>query len=157
MNFKNRLARFLYGRYGTDNLYNALFLTQIIVLFLGAVLNLLGHVSATFAIISYILYSISLVLFGFTLFRFFSRNITKRRIENQKYLRFRERWHSRFRLLKNRFREGKTHVFRRCKQCKATLRLPRKRGRHAVKCPCCQQRFHVTILFGASDKARKND
>ena len=140
-----KIREFMYGRYGTDKLSLALIIA--------------GFVCYTLYVFSRfrLLYLISLIFYGIALFRTLSKNINARRIENQKYLRFRERWHSRFRLLKNRFREGKTHVFRRCKQCKATLRLPRKRGRHTVKCPCCQQRFRVTILFGASDKARKND
>lgn len=150
MRLRERWLRFMQGRYGADELYYCLFLFSI-----G--FSVLSLFFGRFPYIYAVLYFASGGLLFWALFRFFSRNITKRRIENQKYLRFRERLRSRFRLLKNSFREGKTHVFRRCKQCKATLRLPRKRGRHTVKCPCCQQRFHVTILFGASDKARKND
>ena len=41
-NFRQRMARFLYGRYGADSLYNALFVTELILLFVSTVLNFLG-------------------------------------------------------------------------------------------------------------------
>lgn len=149
MRLRERWIRFMQGRYGADELYYCLFLSSI-------VFSVVSLFFGRFPYIYAVLYFASGGLLFWTLFRFFSRNITKRRIENQKYLRFRERWRSRFRLLKNSFREGKTHVFRRCKKCKATLRLPRKRGRHTVKCPCCQERFRVNILFGPSGKSGHN-
>ena len=43
MNFREKLARFLYGRYGADSLYNALFVMELILLFVGTVLNILGN------------------------------------------------------------------------------------------------------------------
>lgn len=138
-----KLARFLSGRYGADSLYNALFAVELLLLFLGAVFSLLGKVSPVLRIISIILYTLSLVLLIFAMYRFFSRNIPRRRKENEAWLRF-----------KARFKRKKkptlppdtpTHVFRVCPQCNATLRLPRQEGTHQVRCPRCGERFGVKV------------
>lgn len=144
MNFKSRLARFLYGRYGADRLYNALFLIQIILLFLGAVLHVLGQISVAFSYVAFALYVVAFGLFGWTIFRCFSRNISARQKENQVYLRLMAK-------LRHPFKKGGAprdtadHIFRTCPHCKATLRLPRQKGKHTVKCPRCGERFGVKV------------
>ena len=35
------------------------------------------------------------------------------------------------------------HIFRQCPYCSATLRLPRQKGKHTVKCPRCSKSFGV--------------
>ena len=69
-------------------------------------------------------------------FRTMSRNIAKRRAENQKFCNF-------FKLRKNKFRDRKTHVYRKCPSCKAVLRLPKAKGKHTVSCPKCKNKFSV--------------
>ena len=44
MKFREKIARFLYGRYGADSLYNALFVGELILLFVATVLNILGKI-----------------------------------------------------------------------------------------------------------------
>ncbi len=141
--FRDSINRFMYGRYGADNLYNALFAVELILLIIGSVLNVLGHVEPVLAIISIVLYIMALGLVIWSMLRFFSRNITARRQENEAWLRF-----------KRRFRKAPKpqlpadtadHIFRACPHCRSTLRLPRLPGKHEVKCPRCSGRFKVKV------------
>ncbi len=141
--FRNALGRFLYGRYGADNLYNALTLAELVLLFLATVLNLLGKVEPVLAVISIVLYLVALSMMVWALFRFFSRNIAKRRRENDAWLRFKGRFR---RKPKTRLpADTADHIFRSCPHCRSTLRLPRQPGKHEVKCPRCGERFKVKV------------
>ena len=143
MNFREKLARFLYGRYGADSLYNALFVFELILLFVGTVLNILGNAAPVLALISIFFYVTALGLLIWAIYRFFSRNIPKRRQENEAWLRFA----SKFKRQKKPTLplETPTHVFRACPKCRSVLRLPREKGKHQVKCPRCGERFGVKV------------
>ena len=144
--FKDKLARFFYGRYGADQLYNALFIAELVCLFGGALLGILGKVSQVFAVISAVLYVLALALLVWTMFRFFSRNIAKRRKENNTYLRLRYRiLHPVKSRRAGRPADTATHVFRACPKCKSVLRLPRQVGKHTARCPRCEKRFTVKV------------
>ncbi len=144
MNFRSRIARFFYGRYGADELYNFLFLIQIIFLFLGVVFSVLGQISDVFSYLSFFLYVAALFLFIWTVFRCLSRNIVKRRKENMTFLRIRSRLFGRKKKAP-RPMDTAEHIFRACPKCKSVLRLPRKEGKHTVKCPRCTHRFKLKV------------
>lgn len=129
---KNALYRMMYGRYGSDTLNKVLTGVYIVCVVLYSILSLWIN-SAIFSL-AYILVTVALIfaIFG----RMFSRNIEKRRRENQKFCGF-------FKLRRNKFRDRKTHVYYKCPRCKAMLRLPRAKGKHTVICPRCQNRFPV--------------
>jgi hypothetical protein len=141
--FRDKIARFLYGRYGADSLYNALFALELILLFAGAVLNVVGKAEPALLLVSVLLYAAALGLMAFSMYRFFSRNIQKRRKENETWLRFKARFHRRPK--QNLPPDTVDHIFRSCPGCKATLRLPREKGKHEVKCPRCAKRFGVKV------------
>jgi hypothetical protein len=130
--FKNKLIGFLYGRYGSDTLNKVLTTIYLIWLIVFTVVDVLVK-SIIFSIIGW---SISLALFFWVIFRMMSRNIYARRRENDKFCGF-------FKLRRNKFRDRKTHVYRKCKSCKAVLRLPKAKGKHFVVCPKCKSRFEV--------------
>ena len=130
--FKNKLYRFMYGRYGSDKLGTCLLITYIVLIFLHTILTF--FVDNVFFDLVVFLVSVTLVWFIF--FRMFSRNIQKRRRENEKFCGF-------FKLRKNKFKDRKTHVYRKCPNCKAVLRLPKAKGKHNVICPRCRNRFSV--------------
>ncbi|MBQ3507329.1 MAG: hypothetical protein IJA91_02160 [Clostridia bacterium] len=143
MKFREKLARFLYGRYGADSLYNALFVCELILLFLGAVFSVLGNVNQALAMISIAFYIIALGLMIFAMYRFFSRNIPKRRRENEAWLRFKGKFH---RKPKSHLPpDTADHIFRSCPRCHATLRLPKEKGKHQVKCPRCGEKFGLKV------------
>ena len=130
--FKSRLYRFMYGRYGADTLGNVLLVTYFIILVLRTFIGFFwGNVWVDAAV-----WLISSALAITVITRIFSRKIVKRRQENEKFCGF-------FRLVRNKIRDRKTHVYRKCKQCGAVLRLPKARGKHTVVCPKCHNRFEV--------------
>ena len=131
---KNKLAQFMYGRYGTDQLYIAL---------IGAYFVLI--VANTFISSTVINIFMSAVLV-YTMFRALSRNVYKRRMENEKFMKIWRPIKAQGSLMIRRVKEIKTHRFRKCPHCKKVLRLPRMRGKHTVKCPCCNVEFELRIL-----------
>lgn len=131
--FRERLYYFFSGRNGSD----ALGMTALIL-------------ALALDIVNSFIYSIwlaipSLLLLCYSIFRMFSRNVYKRRVENQRFCRFFRPVKNFFVLRKNKRRDKKTHVYKKCPQCKKVLRLPRVSGKHTVKCPCCQNRFEMKI------------
>ncbi|MBQ8894690.1 MAG: hypothetical protein IJ043_09840 [Clostridia bacterium] len=131
MKFRDRVARFMYGRYGVDQLGKALLWVYLGLLLLGIFVDL-------FQILA-----IALVVWMF--FRIFSKNIQKRYAENQKYLQLTGKVKNWFGLQKKKLADRKTHRYRTCPHCKATLRLPNKKGKHTVCCPKCRKDFEVKI------------
>ena len=75
---KEKLARFMYGRYGSDRLN----IFMVIVLLVCAVINLFVRTGY----FSVLLTSWEFLLLILIYFRMFSRNVSKRYAENQKYL-----------------------------------------------------------------------
>ncbi|MGH4140617.1 BRcat domain-containing protein [Clostridium sp.] len=134
-NLKNKLAQFMYGRYGTDQLYIAL---------IGAYFILI--VANTFigsSIISILMFAVLI----WTIFRTLSRNIYKRRMENEKFMKIWKPVKSKGTFQIRKIKEIKTHRFRKCPHCKKVLRLKRVRGKHTVKCPSCNKEFEMRILL----------
>lgn len=130
--FKNKLYKFMYGRYGTDTLGKTMLIAYAVIVFTHFFLSF--FVDAPWFDLIVFLVSITLAFTMF--FRMFSRNISKRRRENEKFCGF-------FKLRKSKFRDRKTHVYRKCTSCKAVLRLPKAKGKHNVVCPRCKNRFQV--------------
>ncbi|MBQ7383948.1 MAG: hypothetical protein IJV72_04065 [Clostridia bacterium] len=129
---KNKMYRFMYGRYGYDTLGKVLLWTYAALLLVYMVLQFIIEEP-----LFYVLYPIAIfALVCYTFYRAMSRNIAKRRAENEKFCGF-------FKLRRNKFRDRKTHVYRKCPDCRAVLRLPKSKGKHTVVCPRCKKRFEV--------------
>ena len=130
---RERLYRFMIGRYGTDSLNNFLFAIYIILFLINLFVPTL------------IVALLETVLVVWMFFRLLSRNIYKRRMENEKFLKMMKKPRAFFALQKNKHRDRKTHVYKTCPACKSTLRLPRQKGKHTAVCPKCARRFEVKI------------
>ncbi len=120
--------RFLYGRYGSDQLNLALLIAAVVLSLLSGILSLLLPVTAgvyTNLLLSTLMYALLII----ALFRMLSRNIAKRQRENQK---FRNLW--------TRLTDRKNRYFR-CPKCSQTVRVPRHRGKINIRCPKCGERF----------------
>lgn len=127
------LRRFMYGRYGADQLYYAL----IIIFFVIAVVNrFVGSV---------LLVLLGYAIFFWSVYRYLSRNIYKRREENRKFLGIWQSVKNGFLYLRDKFRDRKVCRYRKCKYCRAALRLPIRKGKNSVKCPRCGRSFDVNI------------
>lgn len=124
------LRRFMYGRYGTDQLNLALLLSAIAISLLRTLLSLFFRSSRVYgSIISPLIYLLVLGLLGFYLFRSLSRNIYARQKEN--------RW---FRQLAARLRDRKNRYYR-CPKCRQIVRVPKGKGKISIRCPKCGERF----------------
>ena len=129
--WQNRLYNFFYGRYGTDELYQFNLIVYLILLFINIFFN------------SMILFAIELILITFTFYRVLSRNVKRRTKENKFYLKIKNNIFNQFILMKRKWKDRNTHMYKKCIHCKTVLRLPLKKGVHIVKCPNCKKRFEV--------------
>lgn len=130
--FRERLMRFFAGRNGFDRLCSAL----SVLYFVLAIINLFAR-SWAFILLEY-------AVLGVILFRTLSRNTYARQRENLKYYELENKVRGFFVSKTTRLRD-REHVYRRCPSCKSTLRLPRRKGRHTVKCPRCSHQFKTRV------------
>lgn len=133
MKFRDKLIRFFYGRNGNDALNQLLFWLYFALLLLNIFIG------------SIVLWIVELLLIALYLFRALSKNLYRRQAENRRFLKILHKFTGFFKLQKNKFRDRKTHVFRTCPNCRAVLRLPKKKGKHSVNCPQCHKSFSVKI------------
>lgn len=132
---KNRLIRLMAGRYGIDQLYYAgLFLA------LGV---MLVNIMVQSSILIWISYAILIV----NIARSFSRNIAKRRKENDAFLKFWNPIKKETKFFFRRIREFRTARYKTCPHCKKRLKLPVKRGKNTVNCPNCHESFEVRTIL----------
>ena len=115
------LRWFMAGRYGTDKLNIALLVAALVLCVLPILIRL--------PLLNLILALGSYGLTGYAIFRCFSRNTYKRYEENRRYLRFVER-------IKDR-----QHKYFNCPRCRQSVRVPRGKGKIAITCPKCKERF----------------
>lgn len=120
------LRRFMWGRYGPDELVVALFVFSCVLTFLS-----------NFKVLRF-LYIAAVLVLALAAWRMLSKNITKRSEERMKFLQFMEKPKAEIKLLQNRIRDRKTHKYFKCKNCGASLRIPRGKGKIAVTCPKCR-------------------
>lgn len=123
------LKRFMYGRYGGDQL-------SICLLVLSLILTIIGRVSgiAILSIISYIPVAIAV-------YRIFSKDIKKRSMENYKFAILISPVYSKFKRFQGRIQDSKTHKYFKCKKCKTTLRVPKGKGKILITCPKCKEQY----------------
>lgn len=126
------------GRYGVDRLHRVLswvyFAILIVSIFIARSVDIKIYYTVLLA-------GLAVLIFSF--YRVFSKNIEKRRKENEKWLAFENKIKKRFRIQRDRWKFRKTHVFKKCPKCKAVLRLKRIKGTHSVTCPHCNETFKI--------------
>ena len=128
---RERLARFMAGRNGNDQLNRFLLVVDIVLIVLATVWR-----SA-----SGVLYPFVLALLVYIYFRMFSRNVYKRREENGKYIRLKYKVDAALRLRKERWVQRKDYKFFTCPSCRTSLRVPRHRGKVKIVCRKCGTSF----------------
>ncbi len=126
-----KIARWMYGRYGNDELTYALLIIAIVFVLLSAI-----------PVPFFFLFSVAAWLLMFwSIFRTFSRNIVKRRRELDRYLKIKNKPKNAIKLHKNKKRDKDTHVYFKCPKCKSVLRVPLGKGSIIVTCPCCHEKI----------------
>lgn len=129
---KEKFYRFMAGRYGTDNL-NRFILAVFAVLLLANIF--IKGTAHTFIMI------ICIALLVICYVRMLSKNINKRYSENEKYLHFKRQLFTKLKNVKERFVQRKDYKFFTCPNCKATLRVPKGRGKIKIVCRRCGNSF----------------
>lgn len=119
----------MYGRYGNDALTKFLLILGLIFM----IISLFPHLSW--------LYFLAAAVLIWSLIRSFSRNFSARRRELDFYLRIKNPIVNFFKLSRNKWRDRKTHVYFKCKKCKAVLRVPKGKGSIVVICTRCKDRI----------------
>lgn len=121
--------KFMNGRYGVDQFSMVLLVTSILLMIIGRLTGL-----SLFIFISYI----PLI---FSIYRMFSKDIAKRRMENYKFSIFISPIYSKYKKIQKRFKGRKTHKYFKCPNCHTELRLPKGKGRIKITCPKCKEKF----------------
>ncbi len=129
MRLRERLQRFMYGRYGMDGLGNFILWTAIILMLLSMFIG--GGILNTLAL--------ALLVWGY--FRMFSRNTQKRYQENCMYYRYINKIKDFFKRQKSYLQQSKTHHIYKCPQCKQKIRIPKGKGKVAIRCRRCGTEF----------------
>ena len=124
-NFMNRmvdgLRRFMTGRYGTDKLNTVILVAGVIVCFIAMFVPS-AHVTLMLTLIAYF-------LMFWAMFRTLSRNTYKRYQENRRFL-----------MLLDRIKD-RQHRYYSCPRCRQPVRVPRGKGKIAITCPKCKEKF----------------
>ena len=116
------MRRFMQGRYGSDKLNMTILWVGVGMMVLSLFLQRVPYVPLVLCLLSYFLMFVAI-------FRTLSRNTYKRYRENRRYLRFLER-------IKDR-----DHKHFDCPRCKQPVRVPRGKGKIAIACPKCREKF----------------
>lgn len=124
-NLSARMQQWMAGRYGYDELCRTTSIAALILILL-----------ACFQPLRF-LYFPALILWGYSIFRSYSRNIEKRQAERASYLRFSGHIKSALSLKKKAWQERKTHKYFKCSHCKTVLRVPKGKGKIKISCPKC--------------------
>ncbi|HCJ56199.1 zinc ribbon domain-containing protein [Lutispora sp.] len=125
----NWFKKLMIGRYGMDQLSNAMLMLSIVFLVVNSLIG-----SGIFNIFAMIILILCYA-------RMFSKNINKRREENMKFLQW---WNPiKLKLIQfvNRARGGKSYRYFKCTQCGQRLRVPRGKGKIRIICPKCRNEF----------------
>ena len=115
------LRRFMEGRYGNDKLNNAILGCALVMVILALFVRN--------PLVNLILHGISYALMFWSIFRTLSRNTYKRYQENRQFLKTLDRARDR------------EHRYFECPKCRQTVRVPRGKGKIAITCPRCREKF----------------
>ena len=115
------LRRFMEGRYGNDKLNSAILGGALVMVILALFIRN--------PLINLILHGVSYALMFWSIFRSLSRNTYKRYQENRNFLKFVDRVRDR------------DHRYFECPKCRQTVRVPRGKGKIAITCPRCKEKF----------------
>ncbi len=155
----NRISAWLYnfmqGRYGFDQLGQALSVGVVVMWILSILCSVLANMLRMMwaAWLSTILNWVGIILLVVMIFRALSRNHDARRAENEAFLRRRkrraERKHTSSKDIsskdkaKGKGKDEAGYKYLSCSFCGQQMRVPAGKGKIAVKCPSCGEKTIV--------------
>ena len=125
---KEKLQRFMWGRYGNDRFNQFLMIVALVCL----ALSFFGL---------RIFYVLALALLVYAYYRMFSRDMSRRSAENQWYLRKEMKVRDWINGKKKAFAQRKDYRIFKCPKCGQKLRVPRGKGKIAIRCRKCGEEF----------------
>lgn len=126
---REKLYRFMSGRYGVDQLSKFILFLTIILILLSTFTNIRE------------LYWIAIAFIGIAYYRMLSKNYSKRYKENQVYLKYHNGVLGFFKKKSYLFKQRKTHHIYNCPSCKQKIRIPKGKGKISITCPKCKTSF----------------
>lgn len=127
--FRERMTRFMYGRYGNDQLSRLYLGVAIVCLFVNLFTGLR------------LFYLAGIFLMVYGMYRSFSKDVAKMSAQNQKYLNWRYQRIAKYSNAKKHWAQRKEYRFYKCPGCRQKVRVPRGRGKIAITCPKCRAEF----------------
>ena len=129
---QNGLYRFMYGRNGSDQLNVALLVVYLALWLIGSLVATLLNSSLLLTINNTLMTVLAVIIFA----RMLSKNLTKRRAENAKFLAWWNPIRNRAKGAKARHAD-KDHKYFTCRSCKTICRVPVGKGKIVITCPKC--------------------
>ena len=123
------MMQFMQGRYGADQMGQMLSAVSMVFL----IISLFSRNQAWFLL--------AVIGIVYNYFRMFSKNISKRYAENQKYLKMTAGIRRKLASWKSQLAQRKIYHIYRCPGCKQKIRVHRGRGKIEIRCPKCNTRF----------------
>ena len=121
VNFANSIQRFMMGRYGHDRL-------NVALLIVGVILTVISMFARS-KLVVLVTTMLSYVMLILALYRCSSRSTYKRYNENRRFL-----------LMLDRLKDRNNRYYA-CPKCRQTVRVPRGKGKIAITCPKCREKF----------------
>ena len=125
---REKMQRFMWGRYGTDRFNQFLMFCAIVCL----LISFFG---------GGVFYLLATAVMVYAYFRMFSRNVSKRSLENQWYLKREMKVRSFFIKKKKELGQRKNYHIYKCPNCRQKIRVPKGKGRIAITCRKCGNEF----------------
>ena len=128
-NWKDRLRRFMIGRYGMDQMNRCLMYGILILLILNIFLHL------------FVLEILAVAGIVYMYFRILSRYINRRFQENQAFQGMLFKMGQFFKSFRFKAGEARKYKIFRCPSCGQKVRIPRGHGKVSIHCPKCGSDF----------------
>lgn len=126
---KEKIQRFMIGRYGVDNFAKFLLGLSVVLMVLSLFTG------------SSLMYIFAIASLIYSYYRILSKNFNKRYAENVMYLKEKGKVVNFYNKKKTRFDQMKTHKFFKCPNCKQELRVPKGKGNITITCSKCKTKF----------------
>lgn len=125
---KEKLRRFLWGRYGSDELNRDLLVVEIVF----ALISLFSRSK-----IWIILFDVLMII---SFYRMLSKNISVRYAENNRWVLLKKKIRHHLKAFFKGFKDPNNKYFV-CPKCTQIIRIPKGKGNVVVCCPNCKEKF----------------
>ncbi len=126
---REKLARFMSGRYGADQLSRFMVSAALVLLILNLFLG--------WGVLSFLVLALLVLCY----WRMFSKNFQKRYEENLRYTQATAKYRYWLARQKDLWKQRKVYHIYRCPSCKQKVRVPKGKGKIIVTCPKCRTEF----------------